>query len=646
MNILKFLGAVALAFLFIAPAALWAQEKQIEKIIVRGASLSPLALKHLSSTITILTAHDIAASGQPFLIDVLRRVPGIGITQSGGAGALGSVRIRGGESDHTKVLINGIEVNDTSSAQFDFGHLSSSQIERIEIIRGSQSLIHGANATGGIIAITTKIGGKTSKDDISGDYQADGGSFGTWHGAANFGGGGENFSFGGGLDIYNSDGHDVSSFGSDEKDAYRNFTAYMRSDWTQDNFKARFSLRHSSDRFNYDPSGFSSADISDGADYNLSQTKQTEAGIGASHDWALMETLANRLNFHNEVNFSLLYLERDVTDLSRDQRLNVHYKTGLGYGDLVDLTLLLGWEEEELNTDIDYTEIEQFVALESQVYFLGFDLTAGVRGEFYNNSENGVLWRVTAARDLPAMPIRVPVRIPIRVHGSYGTGINKPTLYDLYGFFPESYCPNPALKPEDVNSWDIGLDFDLAPFIEGLTFGAIAFGLDIEDEFQGVFNSDNTMPPRAGCPAETTSSIVNDTGRSKRRGAELQADWQVLDDLFLSAHYTYTRAKRSDGAQSLRRPKNIWGLNVVWTIGAFSLGGDMVWTSKQQDISATDFSVITTASHFLFNLHGSYGLAKKLDIFLRLDNITGEKTTIDGFERRGFGAYAGIKGRF
>ena len=626
MNKNKILIVALAIFLLASPSIAQAADNPIEEVVVKGASLSPLAVKHLSSSVTILTQEDIAASGQPFLIDVLRRVPGIAITQSGGAGSLGAIRIRGGESDHTKVLINGIEVNDTSSAQFDFGHLSSSQIERVEIIRGSQSLIHGANATGGVISITTKTGA----GDFSGDYQADGGSFGTWHGAVNFGGGGQNFSFGGGLDIYDSDGHDVSSLGRDEKDDYRNYTAHMRVDWFQDDFKARFSVRHVNSKFNGD--SFFPSTAPDGP--SLEHNDQTELGAGVSHDRELVKSL----DLHNEVNLSLFSLAgQTIGDFSssiRQQRLNIHYKTSLNIDDRVDLALLLGWEEEELNQQNNLAEVEQFVAGEGQVHLWGFDLTAGVRGEFYNNSENGTLWRLTAARALPF--------VPVRVHGSYGTSINKPTLYDLYGFSPASYCSNPDLKLEKSDSWDVGLDVDAVSFVRGLTFGATAFGIDTQDEFQSVFG----FPPREGCPEGTTSSIGNAPGRTKRRGAELEAEWQVLDDLFLSTNYTYTRAKRADGTESLRRPKHIWSLNLSWKIWRFSLGGDMSWTSSQQDVDAVDFSTITTPSYFLFNLHGSYAVNEKLDAFVRLENITDESTTIHGYDRRGFGAYAGIKGKF
>ena len=619
MNKNKILIVALAIFLLASPSIAQAADNQIEEVVVKGASLSPLAVKHLSSSVTILTQEDIAASGQPFLIDVLRRVPGIAITQSGGAGSLGAIRIRGGESDHTKVLINGIEVNDTSSAQFNFGHLSSSQIERVEIIRGSQSLIHGANATGGVISITTKTGA----GDFSGDYQADGGSFGTWHGAVNFGGGGQNFSFGGGLDIYDSDGHDVSSLGRDEKDDYRNYTAHMRVDWFQDDFKARFSVRHVNSKFNGDSFSFTAPDGP-----SLEHNDQTELGAGVSYDRELVKSL----DLHNEVNLSLFSLAgQTIGDFSssiRQQRLNIHYKTSLNIDDQVDLALLLGWEEEELNQQNNFAEVEQFVAGEGQVHLWGFDLTAGVRGEFYNNSENGTLWRLTAARDLPF--------VPVRVHGSYGTSINKPTLYDLYGFFPASYCSNSDLKLEKSDSWDVGLDVDAISFVRGLTFGATAFGIDTQDELQSVFG----FPPREGCPDGTTSSLINEPGRTKRRGAELEAEWQVLDDLFLSTNYTYTRAKRADGTESLRRPKHLWSINLLWKIWRFSLGGDMSWTSSQRDFAAT------IPSYFLFNLHGSYAVNEKLDVFVRLENITDESTTINGYDRRGFGAYAGIKGKF
>ncbi len=631
MNRVNLLSFAGLVFLFGCPGFLSARERNIEGIeeIVVSATLSPLTAKHLSSSVTILTKEDIAASGLPFLADILRRVPGVALTQSGGAGALANLRIRGGESDHTKVLINGVEVNDASSAQFDFGSLMSSQIERVEIIRGSQSLIHGANATGGVIAITTKTG----RGDPIVDYQADGGSFGTWHGALNFGGGGEGFSFGGGLDVYHSDGHDISTLGRDEKDEYRNYTAHARADWSKDVLNMRFTLRHVNSRSDGD--SFSAATHPDGP--SLDRTKQTEAGLGASRDWLL----GKKLNWHHEVNLSLLDVDRrikgDFPSSLGQQRVNAHYKTSLNYSDQADLAVLLGWEEEELNTSTDFTEVEQFIATEAQLSLGGFDLTAGVRGEFYNNSEDGALWRLTAARDLPIGSV-----MPVRVHGSYGTSINKPTLYDLYGFSPTTYCPNPDLKPEEAVSWDIGLDFDFTSFVSGLSFGATAFGIDVEDEFESVFGT----PPRLGCPAGTTSSIINVSRRSKRVGAELQADWQVSTNLLVSAHYTYTRAQQADGAESIRRPKNVWSVNVVWRRGSFSLGGDMIWTDRQQDIDAETFASITTGSHFLLNLHGSYALDERLDVFVRLENITDEGTIINGYDRRGFGVYAGIKGRF
>ena len=132
MNKNKILIVALAIFLLASPSIAQAADNQIEEVVVKGASLSPLAVKHLSSSVTILTQEDIAASGQPFLIDVLRRVPGIAITQSGGAGSLSDIRIRGGESDHTKVLINGIEVNDTSSAQFDFGHYPAARLSGLK----------------------------------------------------------------------------------------------------------------------------------------------------------------------------------------------------------------------------------------------------------------------------------------------------------------------------------------------------------------------------------------------------------------------------------------------------------------------------------------------------------------------------------
>ena len=130
---------------------------------------------------------------------------------------MSAVRIRGAESDHTKVFIDGVEVNDTSSAQFNFGHLLVSQIERVEIVRGGQSLVHGAGALGGVVYITTKKKGGAQ-------FNLSAGSYGTLDISGNIGGGRDGFYINFGGELYTTGGDDISAGGEIEEDGYFNGT--------------------------------------------------------------------------------------------------------------------------------------------------------------------------------------------------------------------------------------------------------------------------------------------------------------------------------------------------------------------------------------------------------------------------------------
>ena len=129
-------------------------------IDVVSATTVPTPATQLASSVTVITAKDLERDQRRTVSDALQAVPGLNVVQSGGPGAQTAVFIRGSNSNHVKVLIDGIEVSDPSNANrsFDFGSLLALDIERIEVLRGPQSGLYGADAIGGVIAITTKKG--------------------------------------------------------------------------------------------------------------------------------------------------------------------------------------------------------------------------------------------------------------------------------------------------------------------------------------------------------------------------------------------------------------------------------------------------------------------------------------------------------
>ena len=155
------------------------QPVALPQIDVVSATTVPTPIDQVASSVTVITAADLEREQRRTLPDALSAVPGLNVIQAGGPGGLTSVFMRGTNSNHVKVLIDGIDVSDPSNPArvFDFGQMLASDIERIEVLRGPQSGLYGADAIGGVISITTKKGEGPPK--VYGTLEA--GSFGTFN---------------------------------------------------------------------------------------------------------------------------------------------------------------------------------------------------------------------------------------------------------------------------------------------------------------------------------------------------------------------------------------------------------------------------------------------------------------------------------
>lgn len=150
---------ITTALLLSASAFVQAETKtELEPINVYSAYATPVNQDQTASSITVLTEKDFAARNATYVSDVLKTVPGVTMMAYGGRGTLTNFSVRGSETNHTAVIIDGVKVNPATGYGYDFGGLSLSNIERIEVLRGEQSALWGSDAMGGVIYITTKSG--------------------------------------------------------------------------------------------------------------------------------------------------------------------------------------------------------------------------------------------------------------------------------------------------------------------------------------------------------------------------------------------------------------------------------------------------------------------------------------------------------
>src|SRR3989441_10149367 len=129
---------------------------QVLEEVVVTATKTPVPVSQLTSAVEVITGEQLEQKKIPMVVDALRLAQGLSVFQSGGPGTVVNVRMRGAQSKHTLVMIDGAIVNRPTHGAFDFANLSVDNIERIEILRGAQSMLYGSDALGGVISIITK----------------------------------------------------------------------------------------------------------------------------------------------------------------------------------------------------------------------------------------------------------------------------------------------------------------------------------------------------------------------------------------------------------------------------------------------------------------------------------------------------------
>ena len=213
------IGGLVTAITIIGTAQAEPEPRMLPETVV-FANRVAVPSREVGSSVTVITGEEMEERQIRVVADALRDVPGVSISRTGPRGGFTQVRIRGNEGNHTKVFIDGVEVNDPSGdVEFDFAHLLAADIERVEIIRGPQSALWGSDAIGGVINVITKRGKSGTR--ASGYLEA--GSFDTYSGNAALRGAGKNYRYALSGSFLKTQGVNMSRLGS-EKDGYKNGT--------------------------------------------------------------------------------------------------------------------------------------------------------------------------------------------------------------------------------------------------------------------------------------------------------------------------------------------------------------------------------------------------------------------------------------
>jgi vitamin B12 transporter len=625
---------LSLTLFILFPVSLFAQEKEVilEKVVVTATRIET-PIEEIASSVTVISSQEIERKQKATVLEVLRGTPGLDVVQSGGPGRGTSVFLRGANSEHTLVMIDGVEVNDPISPgrSFDFAHLTVDNIERIEVIRGPQSTLYGSDAIGGVIHIITKKGEGKPKFFLS----AEGGSFTTFREATGISGGNKwvNYSFA--LSRFDTEGISAASKkdGNYEKDGYKNTSLSTRLGFTPlENLNIDFILRYIDAKAETDNFGGVGGDDPN----NVQESKQflfkTQVGLSLlNHFWN--QKLGFVINTHNRdsknkkdaqhpFDFSKGHYDGQLLKFDWQHTLNLHKTNALTFG--------FEFEEEEGESKWeDQWGVSIFPKKTANIkgYYIQdqiklwdrFFTTIGVRIDDHSRFGTETTYRIA-----PAYLIK---ETDTKIKGTFGTGFKAPSLYQL--FAPATLwgpIGNKDLKPEKSKGWDFGIEQDLLK--HKVSFGATYFRNDFKDLIDFDFSK----------------GYVN-IAKAKTEGIELFASVKPIDNLTARINYTYTDTEdKKTGKPLLRRPRNKMGLDLNYHFldkGNLNLGA--IYVGKRDDWKPYPVRG-RIGGYTLVNLAASYDITKNFQIFGRVDNLFDKDyEEVSGYGTPGLSFFGGIK---
>ncbi len=584
----------------------WADPAQVTSLDTLTVTATRLETpwRTLGSSLTVLTEEDLKARQIYTVADALRTVPGLDVVRLGPLGQQTSVFLRGANSNHVLVLIDGVEANDPSNpgGLFDFAHLTLDNIERIEILRGPQSSLYGADALGGVIQIFTKTG--EGKPGVS--LSAEGGSFGTYRLTGQSSGKLEPFRYSLLASQLKSQGFSAADrhlLGNREDDGYHNTTVSARLGLVpKPTFALDGTVRYSRAEAETDNCGGAFCDDPNAESFTdqlfSSLTGRLDLFDGFwSQKLQLAHTFIDR-NFRNPFDPANPFA---IFSRFQGEKLRLDWQNSLHLHPNDDLIVGFADELEILRSDQQSRrgQSTRQYYLENRLKWLErFVTSAGLRQDDPNGFGDKLTWRITQAVLFP--------QTGTKLRGSYAKGFKAPTLFQLFG--PDTgFGPvgNPNLKPETSRGWEVGIDQTF--WDERILAGATYFRNDFRNLIDFALGQ----------------GFVN-LARAESEGVEVYGEVKPWDFLTLRGTYTYTRTDDEDNRRLLRRPSHKGSLDVdlkVWEGAHLHLNALAVGTRDDMDFNRFPAARVRLASYALVNLAASYQLNQHLEIFGRLDNL-------------------------
>ena len=579
---------------------------KVDEIIVKGARIETPA-SNFGSSIFILNSEDIRLRGIRSAIDAISYSPGVTTKKNGSFGGVGSVRIRGASSSQTLVLVDGVPVNDASSpgGGYNFEYLDTSNIDRIEVLRGSQSTLWGSDAIGGVVNIFTK-----SAEDNSINILSETGSFGLKKINSEFG---LVSNFGKFLFLVNDTSLDGISKadkkdGNIEKDGFEKNSYSFKGNMNVNNIEIRGLLSYIKSDVEYDSFGFVTG-VQDGDERSI--TEEFTGNLTIKFN-LFGEKLENTFSFNQSDISRDYFTDNNLTFGADGDRKMYRYQGNAGFGNYNKIAF--GFEKEESSVSLDKLSIDSLFLLYQFQPIKNLVVSAGIRNDDNKGFSSKTTRKIAAAYKISEN---------ISIKSSWGEGFKVPTIFQTTFFCCGAKSANTNIRPEVSTSYDLGFDFSLK---DKFSFSLIYFKQDVNNQINFSFGLGGY---------ENIDFVESD-------GFEISTNSKVSETVNLFINYSYIDSIDGNGLRLINIPKDSGELVLTYEL-ASKISGSMALKYNGSEIST--YGNLNSWSRVDINLF--YKLNNFSEVYFRVENLFDEDyQQVFGYGTPDRSGLAGIKVTF
>lgn len=594
--------------------------QNLEEVVVT-ATKTPIPLSHVTSAVEVITEADLQEQKVKTVADALRYSPGLAVFSSGGPGTETTIRMRGASHLQTLVLIDGAIVNSATQGFYNFANLTTDNIERIEILRGAQSMLWGADAMGGVINIITKQGRGPLQASVFSEY----GSFQSIREGGHVSGQKGPVDVSMSLSRWDSTGFSTANYrrGATERDAFRNWQASSKVGLTLPrDGRLEFAFRWLNSDVHLDSISPTPSDVfgsktrdqeliyTGGYDQRITNWWTQKLTLAREEDQSLFNPGKFRRNLVTGVSSAVTTASNETRTLSSRIEVQENFQIGK------PLRLIAGYQLREQRGENDTGLSNRTV--KSNAGFADAQLnvwdrvfaTAGVRHDSYNVFGAATTYRTTAGY--------LVKETGTKIRSSYATGFRAPAINQL--FFPD--FGNPTLRPEKSRGFDVGVEQRLLGDRVHLSGGYFW------NRFRDLIVNVSGDPVCA--PFSTSLSCPRNIANAVTKGWEASAAFSLIRDqpfaknLELRGQYTNTLTRNvSDALRLPRWPVDQWSAilsyqpldPLVANLAARYVGSRLNDVLNRQPQRAFD----------VWTFSATYDVTKRVQAYTRVENLFDEK---------------------